>query len=224
MMLCNTSLHDGTFPKTQKCALVTPVLKKSNLESSDMNNYRPISNLSFMSKLLERCVNDQINQYLQSNNLLPPQQSAYRKLHSTESAVLRVLSDVYEAADRGKVTILALLDLSAAFDTVDHTILLSRLKHEFGFQCHVADWFKSYLMDRSQCISYNGTTSVPQILTCGVPQGSVLGPVLFLIYTANTIAIARKHGFSVHAYADDLQLYDHGDPKVSCTLVQRLSS
>lgn len=221
--LCNASLRSGTFPSTQKCALVTPALKKPNLDPSDLNNYRPISNLSFLSKLLERCVNRQTNDYLSNNNLLPKVQSAYRKSHSTESAVLKVTSDVYAAADRGKVTLLALLDMSAAFDTVDHEILLDRLLHDFGFEGRAHDWFRSYITGRSQCINYNGTKSDPVLLNCGVPQGSVLGPVLFLIYSAETVAIAEKHGFSAHSYADDLQIYDHTDQNSCPQLVQRLS-
>ena len=122
--LFNASLRDGIFPTTQKCALVTPVLKKSNLVSINPNNYRPISNLSFLSKMLERCANDQANAYFMKNGLLTEVQSAYRKFHSTESAVLKVLSDIYSEADKGRVTLLALLDMSAAFDTVDHVILL----------------------------------------------------------------------------------------------------
>jgi hypothetical protein len=222
--LCNASLSQGTFPSTQKCALVTPILKKSNLDASDVNNYRPISNLSFLSKLLERCVNVQLNEYLQENNLLPSMQSAYRKLHSTESAVLKVLSDVYSAADKGQISILALLDMSAAFDTVDYEILLNRLLHGFGIKDLVASWFHSYLTDRTQCICYNGQTSAPQILTCGVPQGSVLGPILFLVYSAGAVEIAEKHGFSAHAYADDLQLYDHGATSSCRSMILRLSA
>ena len=121
----------------------------------DAANYRPISNLSYLSKLLERCVNDQIHNYLSKNDFLPVVQSAYRKHHSTETAVLKVLSDIYSAADAGKVTLMGLLDLSAAFDTVDHCILFERLKHSYGFGDAVLGWFKSYLTDRSQCICYN---------------------------------------------------------------------
>ena len=99
------------FPTTQKRAMITPILKKPSLDPHDAANYRPISNLSYLSKLLERCVNDQIHNYLSKNDLLPVVQSAYRKHHSTETAVLKVLSDIYSAADAGKVTLMGLLDL-----------------------------------------------------------------------------------------------------------------
>ena len=116
-----------------------PILKKANLDAHVPGNYRPISNLSYLSKLLERCVNTQLNEYLSANNLLPSVQSAYRKFHSTESAVLKVLSDIYSAADEKMVTLLGLLDLSAAFDTVDHQILYDRLWVWTG-------WFRAKLV------------------------------------------------------------------------------
>ena len=155
---CNTSLRDGSFPDTQKNAIVTPILKKANLDAHVAGNYRPISNLSYLSKLLERCVNKQLNEYLSANNLLPSVQSAYRKFHSTESAVLKVLSDIYAAADEKRVTLLGLLDLSAAFDTVDHQILFDRLRYEYGLDGSVLSWFKSYLTNRTICVHYNGRT------------------------------------------------------------------
>ena len=120
------------FPTSQKCASVTPARKKVTLDPFDLGNYRPISNLTFVSKLLEHAAQEQIVGYATENKLLPDTQSAYQKHRSTETATLKVLSDVYEAADSGKLTLLGLLDLSAAFDTVDHQILLGRLRHSFG--------------------------------------------------------------------------------------------
>ena len=117
-------------------------------------------------------------------------QSAYRSNHSTETTVLKVLSDAYAAADNKDVTLLCLLDLSAAFDTVDHSLLLARLRHTYGLRGTVLDWFQSYLSDRSQVVSYNGQTSAATTVCFGVPQGSVLGPNLFILYSAEVIAIA----------------------------------
>jgi len=192
-VLFNRSLQTGTFPASQKAAIIiTPVLKKSSLDPHDMNSYRPISNLSFVSKLLERCVNDQLNEHLSANGLLPDMQSAYRKHHSTETAVLNVLSDVYAAADVKQVTLLCLLDLSAAFDTVDHDILIRRLQHTYGLHDTVLQWFRSYLTDRSQSVWYNGQMSLSVTIRFSVPQGSVLGPNLFVLYAAPVIAIARS--------------------------------
>ena len=139
-------------------------------------------------------------------------------------SLLKVLSDVYAAADRRKVTILAMLDLSAAFDCVDHRILSERLRQSYGIRDRALDWFVSYLSGRSQQVRFNGQTSASVFLTCGVPQGSVLGPILFLLYTADAIAIIRKHGLHAHAYADDLQLYDHSEPGSAALLIPRLSA
>ena len=124
-----------------------------------MGNYRPVSNLTVLSKLLERCVYEQISTYLQCNGLLPERQSAYRRYHSTETAMLRLLSDAYVAADAGRVTLLSLLDLSAAFDTVDHSILIERLRRTHGFGGCVLDWIQSYLTGRTQFVRFNGHTS-----------------------------------------------------------------
>ena len=123
-LTCNTSLRDGVLPDCEKLAYITPILKKSGLDADCASNYRPVSNLSFLSKLIEHLVCHQLKSYLTNHHLLAPLQSAYREHHSTETATLRVASDLFNAADAGQVTVVALLDLSAAFDTVDHDILL----------------------------------------------------------------------------------------------------
>jgi Reverse transcriptase (RNA-dependent DNA polymerase) len=130
--MCNASLQQGRLPPSQRCAIVTPRLKKSGMDEADVRSYRPISNLTFMSKIVERLVCRQLVAFFQQHSLLPAHQSAYRRQHSTETAVLKIVSDLLLACDRGQVTLLALLDLSAAFDTVDHQILLDRLQSAFG--------------------------------------------------------------------------------------------
>src|SRR5678815_703627 len=127
----NLSLSSGTIPTCYKDAYVTPRLKKSMLPREELSSYRPISNLSFLSKLLERVVSLQLTDHLASAGLLPGHQSAYRKFHSTETALLKVVTDLIEAIDAGNHALLGLLDLSAAFDTVDHDVLIERLERTY---------------------------------------------------------------------------------------------
>ena len=205
--MVNASLAQGRLPSSEKHAIVTPLLKKPGLDIGDMANYRPVSNLTFISKVVERAVAIQLSDYLMSNSLLPRCQSAYRKRHSTETAMLRVMSDFLLAADGRKVTLLGLLDMSAAFDCVDHVILLQRLRLRFGLTDDVINWICSFLIGRSQQVVYNGITSSTQPVFFGVPQGSVLGPILYVLYTAELEGIVERHGMKLHQYADDCQIY-----------------
>ena len=128
--------------------IITPLLKKVGLDPADVSSYRPISNLSVMSKLLERLVAKQLVGYLTASGLLPRLQSAYRAHHSTETAVLKVMTDILRALDTGNLAVLTLLDLSAAFDTVDHATLLRRLSVTYGLDGAVLSWFRSYIPQR----------------------------------------------------------------------------
>lgn len=181
--IVNLSLTTGQFPKQLKSALVNPLLKKSTLDAQVFKNYRPVSNLTFLSKLIERFIAQQIIEHMTLNNLLTKFQSAYKRLHSTETALLRVQSDILDAIDRGKKVFLVLLDLSAAFDTVDHTLLLSFLEDIVGLSGDVLNIIKTYLKDRTQSVSIKNVLSNLSELVFGVPQGSVLGPLIFCIYT-----------------------------------------
>ena len=147
--LLNKCLETGTMPQPYKEALVIPLLKKKNLDV-DFKNFRPISNLPFLSKVLERIVIDQMSQHCETAELNEKMQSAYRRGHSTETALLKVCDDILRGFEKQHVTIMALLDLSAAFDTVDHAIFLDRLSKDFGIGGHPLDWMKSYLSNRSQ--------------------------------------------------------------------------
>ena len=159
-----------------------------------------------MSKLLEKVVVSQLMPHLNRYNLFSSFQSAYRPGHSTETAILKVVNDLLLAMDEGKLSVLVLLDLSAAFDTIDHGILLHRLQHVFGIQGSVLSWFRSYLTKRFQTVSIEGTHSDPIELWFGVPQGSVLGPILFILYTQPLTSIVLKHPVSHMLYADDTQV------------------
>jgi hypothetical protein len=208
--LVNLSLSLGVFPDDMKLAVVTPLLKKPNLNPDVLNNYRPVSNLSFLSKIIERVVVRQLHDYLEteSESLFVPVQSAYRPFHSTETALLKVCNDLLVSADEKDVaTVVAFLDQSAAFDLVDHQILIARLSAKFGICGPTLAWFQSYLSDRRQSVSVSGQFSSAVLLPSGVPQGSVLGPVLYILYTTPIHEISTSYGISDHQYADDDQKY-----------------
>ena len=157
------------------------------INPDEPKNYRPISNLTLISKVIERLVCGQINDHLKRCELMPVLQSAYRSGHSTESCLLKVMSDILDAADSGEVSLVGLLDLNAAFDTVDHDILLHRLQSSFGIGGVILHWIRSILTDRTQAVVFCGERSSVCRLNCGVLQGFVLGPLLFILYTADVI-------------------------------------
>ena len=194
-----------------KSAIVRPLIKKAGL-NPELKNFRPVSNLSFLSKVLERVVTSRLVQHITAHNMNEPMQSAYRSGHNTETALLKIQSDLLQALDKRKAAVLVLLDLSAAFDTIDHDIMLNRLTSLFGITGKALQWLESYLTNRSQSVVIDGFTSNVANLVWGVPQGSVLGPILFTTYTQPLGAIARRHGISASFYADDTQLYSVFDP------------
>ncbi|XP_071211360.1 GDP-fucose protein O-fucosyltransferase 2 isoform X1 [Salvelinus alpinus] len=203
--LINSSLTAGYVPSVFKRARVAPLLKKPTLDPSDVNNYRPVSLLSFLSKTLERAVLGQLSCYLSQNDLLDPNQSGFKTSHSTETALLCVTEALRTAKANSLSSALILLDLSAAFDTVNHQILLSTLS-ELGISGAAHAWIASYLTGRSYQVAWRESVSAPRALTTGVPQGSVLGPLLFSLYTKSLGSVISSHGLSYHCYADDTQL------------------
>ncbi len=205
----NRSLTTGCFPTQFKHAVVTPLQKKGAVDGTQLKSYRPVSNLPFLAKLLERVVQNQLQSYLTAHDAIPKHQSAYRRFHSTETALIKIINDLLQAADQGQVSALCLLDLTAAFDTVDHEVLISRLERRFGLKDRCLAWFVSYLSDRTYCVVFRGASSKVIHVICSVPQGSVLGPLLFILYTADLADLAAKYGVMLHAFADDNQLYLH---------------
>ena len=221
--MCNKSLQEGWLPVSQRHAIVRPIVKKDGLDPGDTKNYRPISNLTFLSKLIERMVCQQLTAYLEKQDLLPRSQSGFRGNHSTETALLKVLSDILMAADIGMVTLLGLLDMSAAFDTVDHDILICRLETSFGIMGTALAWLRSFLTKRTQQVVFNGHSSSKVTVTSGVPQGSVLGPLFFLLYTADIPLIASEHRIEAYFYADDGQLYLFGRAGEAESMISRVT-
>ena len=212
MNIVNLSLMGSDVPGSLKNALVKPLLKKHGLDPEELNNYRPVSNLSYLSKLIERVVAKRLTDHLMINKLYEKRQSAYREFHSTETALIRVHNDLLRAISENGGAILILLDLSAAFDTIDHELLLNILEHQMQVKEDALQWFRSYLSDRVQSVSIDGVESVKRKLRYGVPQGSVLGPILFTIYTSSLSDLIQPYGIQYHLYADDTQLYITFDP------------
>ena len=180
-----------------KLALISPLLKKPGLPKSDLANFRPISNLNTIGKILERLALARLLPHISISPSFGPLQSAYRKYHSTETALLKLTNDIMENIDSGKITILTALDMSAAFDTLDHTTLLHRLQYTFGLSGFVITWIRSYLTNRSSFVKIDSSSSPCTTIDTGVPQGSVLGPLLFVLFIspiANVINSDQPNG------------------------------
>ena len=210
--IINTSLCNANFPSKLKHANVRPTIKDKSGDTDALNNYRPISNTAFLAKVLEKAALNQINAHIKANDLHAKNQSGYRKGHSCETALLKIVNDIVGMTKNQGNAILILLDLSAAFDTIDHKILTEKLIKEFGITGNVLDWISSYLESRTFSVSIRNSTSIIQNLLYGVPQGSLLGPLLFILYVKYLESIATKYGLKIHIYADDTQLYIKIDP------------
>ena len=203
--IINVSLKTGEMPRPLKHAIIKPLLKKEGL-SLELQNYRPVSNMKYLSKVIESAVIDQYNDHLSKHNLHDQRQSAYRVFHSTETLLTKIHNDIMKNGNLGDITMLVLLDLSAAFDTIDHNILLERLEKMHGIKGLALQWFTSYLQERTQSVIVNESESQPKPLKYGVPQGSKLGPILFNTYITPLSDVAKKHNIEDQKYADDEQL------------------
>ena len=203
--ITNKSLEHSEFPKSEKLACIKPGYKGKG-DKNSLNSYRPISNLSFLSKIIEFAVHEQSWSHLSSQKIIPEEQSAYRENHSTETTNCAIMNDMIEITRNGDCGILIMLDLSAAFDTVDHDYLLEDLK-TVGFEEDALRWYESYLRDREVTVIIEKSRSITKKLTKGVPQGSVLGPMLFSIYTRELAWILKRHDIKYKLYADDTQFY-----------------
>ncbi len=207
LSIVNSSLINGVVPPCLKQAVVFPLLKKSGLDPTELNNFRPISKLPCLSKVLEKVVLSQITPFLTENDILDKFQSGFRAGHSTETALVKIVNDLRMAVDSGLGVVLIMLDLSAAFDTVDHSILLKRLECDVGIKGTALKWFHSYLHDRTFFVNFANNSSSVVPLKYGLPQGSILGPTLFSLYMCPLGSICCRYDISYHMYADDTQIY-----------------
>ena len=202
MHLINLCLTHGVFPSALKIAVVKPVFKSGDKKS--LTNYRPISILPYLSKLLEKIIHLRIMSFLNKSNILSSCQFGFQKNKSTLMPLLLLQENITKALENGNVVCGIYLDLKKAFDTVDHAILLEKLKR-YGFTNSPLNLIKSYLSNRKQCVEFDGVRSELKQVNIGVPQGSILGPLLFLVYVNDFPNISKMAKFLL--YADDTAIF-----------------
>ena len=200
--ICNLSFNKGVFPNELKLAKVVPILKQGNREL--FQNYRPVSILPCISKVFERLMYDRLISFLDKHRLICEWQFGFRKGRSAIMALTEAIDLITNAVDKGDSIIGVLLDLSKASDTVNHDIMLQKL-HNYGVRGIPYAWFRSYLNNRRQFVSFNGTISKEGKITCGVPKGSILGPLIFLIYINDLTTVSEN--YKALLFADDANLY-----------------
>ena len=205
------SINKGIFPDSWKIATVVPLFKGGNKE--DVSNYRPVSLLPVPGKILEKLIHNQIMQFFNKNKILCEHQSGFRPKYSTLNSITNLTDDIYNSINNGKVTLAAFIDLKNAFDTVNHEISLKKLE-KMGIRDNNLNWIKSYLKDRFQRTICNGNLSGLDNFKCGVPQGSILGPLFFLVYINDIGNIMNDVKYQL--YADDTVLYCDGNNYEAC--------
>ena len=216
-------LSTSIFPNDLKSEFVKLLFKKA-IDSNDIKNYRPIFNLSFLSKLIERIIANQLQLHLFFNGLIFEYQSAYYKFHSSETALLCIQNDILVPLDSSLSSAL-LLNLSAAFDTIDHNILLHRLKYWFGITSSALSSLSPFLTNRFQTVVASISKSQPVLLEFGIPQGSVLGPLLYSLYATPLHSIFSKYpGIRCHFYADGTQIFISFSPEHASSAISIIES
>ena len=207
MKLVNLSYEVHTFPDCMKIAAIKALHKKE--DKNDFANYRPISILPTISKVFERSATAQLVHHLETNNIINPSQHAYRKGHSTITCLFEVVNHLYKLIDDKKIAAVISLDLSKAFDSINHNLLINKLS-TMGISEGALLWIKSYLSDRQQYVKFKDFISTKQPITAGVPQGSIIGPLLFICYI-NDLYPTFDHESKVYSYADDTQIIVHAN-------------
>ena len=211
--MVNLSLSTRSIDGILKQADIIPLLKDFDLDHLVHGNFRPVSHLQFVSKLIERIVTKRLKQHMQLNNLETDNQYGYKKGHNTKTILVKITNAILVASDKKTATVLLLLDLSAAFDTVDIDRLLGILSSEIHVSGTALKWFSSFLKSRTMRVKVNGAYSEVFALEFGVPQGSVLGPILFNIYIRSIFKHLERIGFSIKGFADDNQIYVSFSPE-----------
>ena len=200
--ICNKSLSNGVFPNNMKIAKVIPLFKSG--ENDIFTNYRPVSLLSQFSKILEKLVDRRLDSFFDKHKILVEQQYGFRKARSTSMAITQLIEDITNANEEKKFTAGVFIDLKKAFDTIDHSLLLKKLDH-YGVRGVSNDWLRSYLSDRKQYVSFNSLKSDLMSISCGVPQGSILGPKLFILYINDICNVSKLLQFVL--FADDTNIF-----------------
>ena len=200
----NDCLFNVTFPTKMKIARVTPIHK--NGKQNDVNNYRPISVLPIFSKILEKCIYKRIIDFLDKHNILIKHQFGFRRGHSTATAILDLIHKINQAIDNKEYALTIFIDLTKAFDVIDHLILLRKLQY-YGIRGTPLKLLTSYLSDRKQQTFVDGVSSNFKEIKCGVPQGSILGPLLFLIYINDLTYSTQNDNLHYILFADDTSVF-----------------
>jgi retron-type reverse transcriptase len=200
--IINPSFSSGTFPEVLKTQKIIPLHKGGSTQ--DLNNFRPISLLSIFDKIIEKLMHKRLYTFLEIHNIIYENQFGFKKKHSTSHSLMEITEKIKESIDNGNYGCGIFIDLKKAFDTVNHNILLMKLEH-YGVRGSSLQWFESYLTNRKQFVYFNGVSSETKTITCGVPQGSVLGPLLFLLYINDLPSISDKLRFFL--FADDTNIY-----------------
>ena len=206
LQMVNSTITESYFPDLLKFASVSPKIKDPKLDPNNFQHLRPISSLPFLSKIIESTIYIQLDEHLTSHGLYPTNQSAYRRNHSCETTLTKLMNDTQNLNSNGKNVVVMLLDQSAAFDTVNHGTLKIKLQEIFNIRGKALELIDSYFTHRTFSIKIGQHLSSPRKLRYGVPQGSLLGPLFYNLYTADIENIFSKYDINFHCYADDTQV------------------